>query len=153
MPLEDLHRFNYSAEELVQGVLDDRFRRLMSFQARRARDYYDRARSLLSMVDKVSRPGLWAMMEMYGRLLDKIVRSRYDIFGPAVRLSTPEKCIIAIRALALRFLPTGTGRISAMQEPGGSDSADRHGDTRRTEGFKETSGAGSEFDPPRHPGL
>ncbi len=153
LPLEDLRRFNYSPEELVLGVLDDRFRRLMTFQACRARDYFIRARSLLPMVDKVSRPGLWAMMEIYGRLLDKIVHSRYDIFGPVVRLSTPEKCIIAIRALALRFLPTGLGRIADTQKPGDSDPAVRRNVTPGTGVFPETSGAGSEFDPSRDPTL
>ncbi len=153
LPLEDLRRFDYSAEELVQGVLDERFRRLMTFQARRARDYYDRARNLLCMVDKVSRPGLWAMMEIYGRLLDKIMRSRYDIFGPVVRLSSHEKCLIAIRALALRFLPIGIGWGANTQEPGGSDAADRGGYKRRTGSFTETSGAGSQSSPPRKPSL
>ncbi len=151
LPLEDIRRFDYSAEELVRGVLDDRFRRLMNFQSRRARDYYNRGRSLLPMVDKVSRPGLWAMMEIYGRLLDKIVHSRYDIFGPAVRLSTPEKCIIAIRALALRFLPTGFGQVADTQKPGPSDAADPRDDPPGTGVFTETSGAGSGIDPPRDP--
>ncbi|NWG12879.1 MAG: phytoene/squalene synthase family protein [Acidobacteria bacterium] len=153
LPLEDLRRFGYSAEELVQGVLDDRFRDLMTFQARRARDYYNRARNLLSMVDKVSRPGLWAMMEIYGRLLDKIVRAKYEVFGPVVRLSTSEKCLIAIKALAGRFLPLGAGRIGDTQKPGGPDAADRSGDKRRTGDFPDGTGSRPESGPSGDPPL
>jgi len=105
LPLEDLRRFDYSCKDLTLGIRDDRFRRLMNFQADRARGYYDRARTLLTLVDRESRPALWAMMEIYGRLLKKIVRSGYDVFGKVIRLSPFEKCSIAAQALAMRILP------------------------------------------------
>jgi len=104
LPIEDLHRFGYSPEDLMNGVADDRYFELMAYQASRARGYYDRARNLLPLVDNASRPALWAMMEIYRRLLDKIVRARYAVFGRTVRVSNAEKCAIALRAMAMRLL-------------------------------------------------
>ncbi len=103
LPREDLRRFGYSEDELRRGVVDDRFRRLMDFEAARAADYFARGRNLLTLVDEASRPALWAMMEIYGRVLRKIVRRRFDVFGRSVRLSNPEKARIALQALVLRF--------------------------------------------------
>jgi 15-cis-phytoene synthase len=104
IPIEELRRFGYSPEDLMKGVSDDRYFRLMTYQASRARGYYDGARNLLPLVDRASRPALWAMMEIYRRLLDKIVQARYAVFGRTVRVSNAEKCSIALRAMAMRFL-------------------------------------------------
>jgi phytoene synthase len=104
LPAEDLAKFHYSADELRRGIVDARFKELMAYETDRARQYYQQARSLLPLVDAASRPALWAMMEIYGRLLKKIVRRQFDVFGPAIRLSPPEKTAVALRALIMRFL-------------------------------------------------
>jgi len=109
LPREDLERFNYSPEELQHAIIDERFRRLMTFEASRARDYYVQARHLLPLIEETSRPALWAMMEIYERILKKIIRKQYDVFGRSIRLSNPEKATIALRALAMRFIPGGIG--------------------------------------------
>jgi phytoene synthase len=105
LPQEDLAKFGYSCQELRRGVLDSRFRDLMAFEAARAGRYYELGRRLLPLIEPNSRPALWAMMEIYGRILKRIVRRRFDVFGKSVRLSGPEKAAIALRALAMRFLP------------------------------------------------
>ncbi len=104
LPEEDLERFHYRAEDLRRGVINESFRELMAFETGRARQYYTQARGLLPLVDADSRPALWAMMEIYRRLLEKIEQRRYDVFGPGIRLSRPEKAAIALKALAMRFL-------------------------------------------------
>ncbi|HYK91831.1 MAG TPA: presqualene diphosphate synthase HpnD [Acidobacteriota bacterium] len=105
LPGEDLERFAYTPEDLRRGVYDGRFRALMAFEADRAREYYRRARNLLPLVDETSRPSLWAMMEIYGRILKKIVRREYNVFGRRIRLSKPEKTGIVMKALAMRYIP------------------------------------------------
>jgi phytoene synthase len=104
IPAEDLERFQCKVEDLRRGISDDRFLRLMTFEADRARRYYDQARSLIPLVDPASRPALWAMMEIYERLLGKIVRSGFDVFRTHIRLSSAEKAAVAARALSMRFL-------------------------------------------------
>jgi phytoene synthase len=105
LPREDLKKFGYEPEELQHGIIDDRFRRLMTFETSRAREYYVQARHLLPLIEKTSRPALWAMIEIYERILRKIIHKHFDVFGSSIRLSNPEKAGIALRALAMRFIP------------------------------------------------
>jgi phytoene synthase len=105
LPGQDLRQFQYDPGLLGKGVRNESFGRLMAFEANRAMEYYSRARRLLPLVDESSRPALWAMMEIYGRILAKIVRRQYDVFGERINLSGLEKAMILLRATGMRFLP------------------------------------------------
>ncbi|MEJ2110225.1 MAG: presqualene diphosphate synthase HpnD [Acidobacteriota bacterium] len=107
LPAEDLRKFNYSPEDLQKGIVNGAFRNLMQFETDRARQYYIQARKLVPLVERSSKPALWAMMEIYERLLDRIVRSRFDVFQNPIRLTGAEKMSIACKALWMRF--TGVG--------------------------------------------
>lgn len=102
LPLEDLRRFGYAPEEIAAGVLDDRFRALMRHQTERAREYYRQARELIPLVEASSRPALWAMIEIYERILERIAERRFDVFGDRIRLSAREKGAVALKAVAMR---------------------------------------------------
>jgi 15-cis-phytoene synthase len=82
----------------------DRFpelRDLLAFEAGRARAYYSESQPLIGMVHPKSRASLWALIEIYRRLLDRIERSGYDVMRRRIRLSTPEKLMIVARAALL----------------------------------------------------
>jgi phytoene synthase len=95
LPAEDLARFGVSEQQLAagEGVKD-----LLRFEAARARRYYNESLPLLELVDKHSRPSLWALIEIYSRLLDRIERSNYDVFTRRISLSTAQKSWIVARA-------------------------------------------------------
>jgi phytoene synthase len=103
LPTEDLNQFQYSEDDLRRGTRNENFQRMMQFECIRAQSYYDRAQQLLPLVDAVSRPALWAMMEIYGRILGKIQKQRYDVFGRRVRLSGLEKMAIAAKSFGMRY--------------------------------------------------
>jgi len=103
LPSEDIRKFDYTPDELQNGIMDDRLRNLMRFEADRARQYYTQARRLLPMVEKNSKPALWAMMEIYEGLLDRIIQRDFDVFQSRVHLTGMEKTSIALRALWMRF--------------------------------------------------
>ena len=103
LPLEDLKRFNYAEGELRNGVQDERFRQLMRFEAERAREYYSGARNLLPLIEASSRPALWAMMEIYERILNRIVERRFDVFKDRIRLTSREKAFVAFKAMGIRL--------------------------------------------------
>lgn len=105
LPNEDLARFHYTPDDLRHGVMDERFRKLMAFEADRAAGYYAQARKLLPLVESASRPALWAMIEIYSGILKKIVKRDYDVFESPIHLSNPEKALVALRALAMRVMP------------------------------------------------
>jgi 15-cis-phytoene synthase len=105
LPAEDLRKFGYSPEDLRKGIVDEHFRSLMQFEAERARGYFRAAENLIPLIEKSSRPALWAMIRIYERILDRIVQQRFDVFRNPVHLAGGEKLSIAIKALLMRFRP------------------------------------------------
>jgi 15-cis-phytoene synthase len=74
-------------------------KKLLAFQAGRARRFYDESRPLLDLVHPRSRRSLWALIEIYSTLLDRIVQSGYDVMSRRIRLSGVEKAGIVLRAM------------------------------------------------------
>jgi phytoene synthase len=72
---------------------------LLAFEASRARQYYAESAPLVAMVHRRSRRSLWALIEIYQSLLDKIEASGYDVMSHRIRLSGLEKASIVVRAL------------------------------------------------------
>ena len=75
---------------------------LLAFEAARARQYYAESRPLLELVEPRSRRSLWALIEIYQRLLDRIEASGYDVMSRRIRLSGLEKAGIVVRAMLQR---------------------------------------------------
>jgi phytoene synthase len=100
LPAEDLRRFGVPESDLLDGRRSPALRELMQFEAARARGYYQEAMPLIGLVHRRSRASLRALIGIYSRLLDRIVRSDYDVFSQRISLSGAEKSWIVIRALA-----------------------------------------------------
>jgi phytoene synthase len=99
LPAEDLQKFGVTAERLANG---DQVADLLAYEAARARRYYDEAIPLIGMVDARSRPSLWALMQIYSQLLDRIAQAKYDVYTRRISLSTLEKLWIVARAAVWR---------------------------------------------------
>ncbi len=95
LPLEDLHQFGYEEQSLLNSHYNDRFRALMAFEARRAREYYTLARSFLRKDERRVMFAAQAMDAIYFRLLEQIERADYDVFSKHLSVSTPHKLLIA----------------------------------------------------------
>jgi phytoene synthase len=83
----------------------DRFpdlKTLLAFEAQRAKKYYDDSLPLIRMVHPRSRRSLWALIEIYRSLLNKIEQSGYDVMSGRIRLTGMEKAGILARALVRR---------------------------------------------------
>ena len=98
IPAEDLRRFGVSEEDLRAGNRDDKFLRLMRFEAARARQYYTESAPLLDLIHPRSKSSLQALIAIYSRLLERIEGVNYDVFSRRVRLSALEKTRIVVRA-------------------------------------------------------
>lgn len=98
LPADDLERFGVKPEELNQTRLTPTLRDLFLFEAARARNYYAESRPLLGMVHRDSRPALWALMEIYSRLLARIEAEGYPVLERRVSLPAREKIGIVLRA-------------------------------------------------------
>ena len=93
IPAEDIQRFHADLQRY-----DARFIELMRFESERARSYYAESRPLINMVHKRSRPSLWALIEIYSRLLDRIERSNFDVLSRRIRVPAWEKMAIVAQA-------------------------------------------------------
>ncbi|MHB9037918.1 MAG: phytoene/squalene synthase family protein [Armatimonadota bacterium] len=115
IPEEDLWAFDYSTEDLMNGVHDDRFLRLMRFETHRAHDFYGAALPLVPMVHGSGRPGLCAMIEIYSSILDRIDKSPCDVLEGQVSLPTTQKLSIAAKALIKSKLNGGRPSLPELQ--------------------------------------
>lgn len=95
LPAEDLDRFGVSPSKLAYTP---DFVELMRFEAARAFDYYNQSMPLIRMVDKDSRASLWALIQIYYRLLQRIEAHQYRVLDRRVRLSTFEKVWLVLQA-------------------------------------------------------
>jgi phytoene synthase len=103
LPREDMARFGLEPRSLANGAGPASFRPVLEFEAERARKYYEAATELLPLVDEESQPALWTLVEIYRRLLEKIVARNYDVFSERVHLSTAEKLSVLGKGFRRRF--------------------------------------------------
>ncbi|MHB8382430.1 MAG: presqualene diphosphate synthase HpnD [Candidatus Binataceae bacterium] len=100
LPLEDLERFGVTEDEILRGVYNDAFVRLMEFEANRAREYYEAAERALPAEDRSTLLTAEAMRLIYGSLLRLIVSSNYRVLDRRLSLSAPRKLYLVGRAWA-----------------------------------------------------
>jgi phytoene synthase len=98
LPAEDLARFSIPEEQLRAGKEDDRFREFIRFEADRAREYYADSAPLAELIDRRSRRSLWALREIYQRLLSRIDQSGYEVLSSRINVPTSTKLWLLGRA-------------------------------------------------------
>ena len=98
LPEEDLERFGVRPESFPRP--SGRFRELMEFESERARRYFALARQALPPEDRRSMVAAEIMGALYWRLLRRIERKGYKVFGERVRLPRPLKFWIALSVYA-----------------------------------------------------
>ncbi len=103
IPAEDLERFHVYRDDLAEGKRTEEFVALMEFETARAKAYYKESAPLVKLVDSQTRSSLWALIEIYSRLLARIESTNYDVLSRRIELSAREKlAIIAKAALGAR---------------------------------------------------
>lgn len=81
LPQADLALFNYSEEDLFNGVVDERWQELMRFQIQRARKFYTEAERGISLLSRDARFPVWAALILYRKILNVIEENQYDVFN------------------------------------------------------------------------
>jgi len=102
-PEEDLVRCGLTPADFSPPDME-RIRPLLEMEADRAREFYRSGEELIPLVNEDSQPGLWVLITIYRRLLEKIALRKYDVFTERVRLSATEKFTVLGRGLAKRLL-------------------------------------------------
>jgi len=96
LPKEDLKRFNYSEDDLLNLTYNENFKLMMHYEVNRAKYYFDKATDCLNLDDKGQMFAARAMQHIYSRILEKIVDADYDVYTNEVRASRLEKIWISL---------------------------------------------------------
>ncbi len=97
LPLDEMASFGYSEADLLNGVVNDNFLRLMRFQVDRARRYFASGRRLLPLLSPRSRACPAVLHGVYSALLDRIEASGFDVFQRRIGLSKRAKLLLTAR--------------------------------------------------------
>lgn len=93
LPIEDLHAFDYTEQDLLNKVVDDRWKAMMRFQIKRAREYYKQAEAGIRYLIRDSRLPVWASLIHYQGILNEIEANNYDVFNQRAFVSKPKKTL------------------------------------------------------------
>jgi len=107
LPLSELAQFKVSPEEILRLEYSPRFFELANSVAQRARHFYRLARETLPAADRRSMVAAELMGSVYWRLLRKLERQRFNVFGPELtRLNKGQKVLLILRSW-WRFISGG----------------------------------------------
>ncbi len=96
LPLEDLQRFGYSENEMLNQSYNDSYKELMHFEAQRATQFYQNAQDLFDPRDHDLLFPAEIMRVIYYTLLQRIQSSGYRVQNNRICISNPEKMRIAL---------------------------------------------------------
>ena len=91
LPQEDLRRFSYAETELQRREYNERFVRVMEFEAARAGQFFNHAAALLPPEDRRSMVAAEIMSSVYRGLLRKMELDKFRVFEKEYRLNKLEK--------------------------------------------------------------
>lgn len=98
LPSKDLETFSVVDVHMSQDRVSPELRRLLAFEASRARGYYRESAPLIGMVDPAGRPMLRAIIAIYSRLLDRIEAADYEVLSERLSVPKIEKMWILAKA-------------------------------------------------------
>ena len=92
LPQNELKKFNVTESEILESKYSERYFALTAAVASRARHFYTLAQTTLPPEDRRSMVAAELMGSVYWRLLKKLERGAFDVFGPhPLKLSKPHK--------------------------------------------------------------
>jgi phytoene synthase len=102
LPLDDLAKHGCTEADLQRevddrghGVRSSEVKRLLAFEAQRAKDYYARADAILPSEDARRMVAAQIMAAIYRAILGRIEAADYDVFSTVVRIPRPRRALIA----------------------------------------------------------
>ena len=93
LPQEDLQKFGYSEEDLIQGKINTQWKKLMAFQLKRAREWFSASEEGVRWLSADARWPVWTSLRLYRGILNSIERLDYDVFNNRAYVSKFMKMI------------------------------------------------------------
>jgi phytoene synthase len=99
LPQTELKKFNVSEAEIFNSQYSQRYQALAGSVAGRAKNFYDLARKSLPAEDRKSMVAAELMGSVYWKLLTKLERKHFNVFGSQpLKLSKPHKLALILRS-------------------------------------------------------
>lgn len=99
LPDSDIKAFKVSKNDIMNHNYSDEFYQLMQYQAKRARDYYQKADDCLSENELKNMLVSEIMKNIYLTLLEKIENHNFHVLDKKIRLSSPQKIYVTLNTL------------------------------------------------------
>jgi phytoene synthase len=104
LPLDELKKFHVSEAEILNSRFSENYFTLAASVAKRAKHFYSLAQKALPPEDRKSMVAAELMGSVYWRLLQKLERGNFDVFGARpLKLSRPHKLALVFQSW-LRFV-------------------------------------------------
>jgi phytoene synthase len=91
IPQEDFKRFNVDENDIKNKNISDNFVELMKFQVDRINQLYAEADNGILLLPRRVARGVYIARVLYSKIMDKIIKSGYDVFSSRKSLSFFEK--------------------------------------------------------------
>jgi len=99
LPLDELKKFHVGEDDILNFKYSEKFHALAASMAGRAKCFYELARKTLPGGDRKSMVAAELMGSVYWKLLQKLEREKFNIFGAQpIRVSKPQKLFLVFRA-------------------------------------------------------
>jgi len=99
LPAEELAQFGVKEEDVLSGRVSENFDRLMSFEACRAAEYFEKAFGALPESKRRKIVPAQMMAAFYRSILTKLQQEKFPVFQKKVSLSSLEKVLLAGKTL------------------------------------------------------
>lgn len=104
LPLEDVHAFNCSEEDILHHRFSKEFQNLMEYETQRAEEYFRRAQESLPTEDRKVMFAAKIMERIYYHTLLRIKRVKYNVFDKRVTYPKTLQFLIAVKYLVKQRL-------------------------------------------------
>eukprot|EP00968_Pinguiococcus_pyrenoidosus_P026551 scaffold7099_cov281-Pinguiococcus_pyrenoidosus.AAC.13 len=91
LPIEDLERFGVSEEQIMDGFVDENYRKLLQFEIERADQYYTAAEEGIAMLHPDARMPVRASLDIYRGILAQLAANNFDNFRKRAYVSKVKK--------------------------------------------------------------
>jgi phytoene synthase len=99
LPKEDLATFAVSRADLDAGVVDAGARRLLAFEAARARELFRAAEPGIRLLHPTSRDCVRTALHLYRAILDEVESSGYSVLDRRARVGAARRASVAVPGL------------------------------------------------------
>jgi phytoene synthase len=95
LPLDEMKKFNVGENEILNSIYSENYSALAKSVAARAKNFYSLARKTLPPEDRKAMVAAELMGSIYWRLLQKLEREEFNVFGGhTMRVSRPQKLLL-----------------------------------------------------------